>query len=134
MRRNWVVRRRLQIAVSLSCLAVIGAGGRYAYGRETLRQTDPHSIYQQVNRESFQGALPDVPVTWAALGQEWYGTTYFYADGTAAIEIDKGNVLSDRLLRGVVQHEACHVAVGGSLGQGEDVHGATWQACMERFK
>jgi hypothetical protein len=46
----------------LSSLGIIFGGMTYARGRELLRQTDPHRVYEQINRESFDGELPDVPV------------------------------------------------------------------------
>jgi predicted SprT family Zn-dependent metalloprotease len=123
------VRRTIQLSVSLACLVIIGAGARYAYGREQLRRMDPHEVYQETNRDSFQSALPDVRVTWADLDGERYGTTRFYEDGSAAIEVDKGSVLSEGMLREVVEHETCHIAVGSG-----EAHGEKWQTCMRRFE
>jgi predicted SprT family Zn-dependent metalloprotease len=94
---------------------------------------DPHDIYADINRDSFHGALPDVPVTWADLDGERYGTTQFYMDGTAAIEIDRDTVLTERMLREVVAHEMCHVDTRAEIG-GEDAHGEKWRACMTRFE
>ena len=127
------MHKHVQLAVSLACLGVIGAGARYAYGREQLRQMDPHTVYMQINRESFSSELPDVPVSWADVGDERYGVTHFYKDGSADIEIDRQTVLSESMLREVVRHEACHVAVRPEIG-GEDAHGGKWQKCMGRFK
>jgi hypothetical protein len=39
----------------------------YAVGRERLRRTDVCPFYQQVNRDSFNGKLPDAPAEWAVL-------------------------------------------------------------------
>jgi predicted SprT family Zn-dependent metalloprotease len=128
------MRQRFQISVSLACLAIICYGTGYATGREQLRQTDLHSVYQQVNRESFAGELPDVSVKWSDLPDD-YGVTIFYPDGMAEIEIDRASVTSEQQLMETMRHEACHVethAVAEATGQ--DFHGEAFQTCMLKFK
>jgi hypothetical protein len=123
-----------QLAVSLACLVIIGAGARYAWARETLRDTDPHEIYMQINRKSFDSALPDIPVAWAYAGEDRYGQKHFYADGSD-IEIDNQKVLSENFLREVVRHESCHVATRSDVEVShQDVHGALFEECMKRFR
>jgi predicted SprT family Zn-dependent metalloprotease len=126
--------QRLQISVSLACLAVIFWGAGYARGRERLRQTDLHAVYQQVNRESFAGGLPDVSVKWAELPDD-YGVAIFYPDGTAEIEIDRASVTSEEQLLETMRHESCHLMTHAVVEDTrQDWHGEKWQACMERFK
>jgi predicted SprT family Zn-dependent metalloprotease len=128
------MRPRSQISVSLACLAIICYGTGYATGRERLRQTDLHGVYQQVNRESFAGRLLDVSVKWSELPDD-YGVTIFYPDGTAEIEIDRASVTSEQQLMETMRHEACHVdthAVAEATRQ--DWHGEAFQACMKRFE
>ena len=128
------MRQRFQISISLACLAIICYGTGYATGRERLRQTDLHAVFQQVNRDSFSGNLPDVSVKWSDLPND-YGVTIFYPDGTAEIEIDRASVTSEQQLMKTMRHEACHVethAVAEATGQ--DWHGETFQGCMKRFE
>jgi SprT-like family len=127
------VRRLIQIAVSLICLGIIFGGMTYARGRELLRQTDPYRVYKQINRESFDGELPDVPVMWGDLIGD-YGVTLFYPDGSVKIVIDRKSVTSEDQLRETLSHESCHVLTRYQVEQtGQDAHGAAFQACMLRF-
>jgi predicted SprT family Zn-dependent metalloprotease len=128
------MRQRAQITVSLTLVAVIFYGTGYALGRERLRQTDLHTLYQQVNRESFSGQLPDVLVKWSDLLDD-YGVAIFYPDGTAEIEIDRASVTSDQQLMETMRHEACHVMTHAVVEMtGQDWHGEPFQACMKRFE
>ncbi len=134
IQRRSRMRQRLQISVSLACLAVIFWGAGYARGRERLRQTDLHTVYQQVNRESFGGELPDVAVKWAELPDD-YGVVIFYPDGTTEIEIDRASVTSEEQLLETMRHEACHVQTHALVeATGQDFHGEAFQTCMLRFK
>jgi hypothetical protein len=58
------MRRASQFVISAISLAVILGGTRYAYAREAVRHTNLHALYQEINRESFDGKLPDVEVYW----------------------------------------------------------------------
>lgn len=128
---NPVVKPSLQITVSLALVAFICCGAGYAVGREQLRRTDLHRFYQQVNRDSFNGELPDAQAEWADL-DDTYGQTQLYSDGSAEIHMDRASVTSERQLRETMQHEACHVFVGSVPER--DWHGEKWQACMKRFE
>ena len=126
--------KTFQIAVSMACLALIGIGARYAYAREMLRNSDPHDVFVQVNRESFDGTLPDVPVRWAHI-KDAYAKTRTYENGTADIVISRELVTSESRLRETLQHESCHLLTYDEAASlGEDDHGRLWQACMDRFK
>ena len=128
------MQRLIQVAVSVICLGIIFGGMTYARGRELLRQTDPHRVYEQINRESFDGELPDVPVVWGDLSGD-YGLTLFYPDGSVKIVIDRQSVTSEYQLRETLSHESCHVLTRYLVGQtGQNAHGAAFQACMQRFK
>jgi predicted SprT family Zn-dependent metalloprotease len=128
------MRQKLQISVSLASLAVIFWGAGYARGRERLRQTDLHAVYQQVNRESFAGELPDVSVKWAELPDD-YGVAIFYPDGTAEIEIDRASVISEEQLLETMKHESCHVFTHTVVeATRQDWHGEAFQGCMKRFE
>jgi len=84
-------------------------------GREHLRQTDWQSLYNQIDRESFQEILPPVSVQWAELPED-YGKTTFYMDGSSEIQIDRASVTSEKMLRETMRHETCHVATRGVYG------------------
>ena len=111
-------------------VAIIGGGASYAVGRERVRGTDLQALYDQINRDSFRGALPPVSVKWGYL-DDAYGRTYYDEE---EIVIDRASVTSEGMLRETMRHEACHVATRQAVIDGEDDHGAAWQACMERFK
>jgi hypothetical protein len=129
------VRRSVQLAVSLACLALIGMGARYAYAREMLRNSDPHDVFVQVNRASFDGMLPDVPVTWVLHLDDAYAKTRTYENGTADIVVSRELVTSESRLRETLQHESCHLLTYDEAASlGEDDHGRLWQACMKRFE
>lgn len=106
----------------------------YARGPEPFRQTDPHRVYEQINRESFDGQLPDVPVVWGDLTGD-YGLTLFYPDSSVKIVIDRKSVTSEHQLRETLFHESCHVLTRYLVEQtGQDAHGPAFQACMQRFR
>ena len=128
------MRRLIQTAVSLICLGIIFGGVTYARGRRLLRQTDLHRVYEQINRESFDGELPDVSVVWGDLTAD-YGLTLFYPDSSVKIVIDRQSVTSEHQLRETLSHESCHVLTRYLVEQtGQDAHGPAFKACMARFK
>jgi predicted SprT family Zn-dependent metalloprotease len=128
------VRRLFQIAVSLIWLGIIFGGVAHAGGREILRKTDLHRIYEQINLESFGGALPDVSVVWGDITGD-YGLTLFYPDSSVKIVIDRQSVTSEDQLKETLSHESCHVLTRYLVKQtGQDAHGPAFQACMQRFK
>jgi hypothetical protein len=129
---NFTVRKSVQIGVSMVCVAVILGGARYAWARESFRLTDLHSVYQEINRESFGGQLMDATVEWAELDNA-YGETRADED-SADIKIDPRLVTSEAKLQEIMSHEACHVAtVTEAEARQEDAHGKIWSECMRRF-
>lgn len=126
--------RRHDITLGLLSVAILFYSTGYTLGRERLRQTDLHAVYQQVNRESFNGRLPDVLVKWSDL-VDVYGVAIFYPDGTAEIEIDRASVTSEKQLLETMRHEACHVMTHAVVeATGQDWHGEAFQTCLLRFK
>jgi predicted SprT family Zn-dependent metalloprotease len=103
---------------------------RYAVAREAVRDLNLHSMYADINRESFQGSLPDARVSWADLSND-LGRTYAYTDGTFEIQIDPTNKTLEQV-RSVLSHEQCHVLTIPDLN-GQDAHGEKFQRCMLRF-
>ena len=125
------MRRFFQIAVSAVAVVIILLGARYAYCRESVHNVNLYERYQQINRESFDAKLPYVSVSWADLSiQNTDGITSFDDDyHPVSIELDGQRITSERDLRAVLRHEACHVAVGVKV-----THGSAWQHCMDRFQ
>ena len=127
------MRRAIQITVSLACVAIVLFGARYALGRERVRKTDLVRLYQQINLESFDGALPDVVVKWGSL-KDANGETQF-SEGLKVIDIDRASVTSEEQLVKTVQHDACHVYTHAVVEEtGQDAHGEAFQSCMKRFE
>jgi hypothetical protein len=125
------VRRFFQITVSAAAVMIILLGSRYAYSRESVHSVNLYELYQQINRESFDAKLPYVSVSWAGLStQNADGITSFDDhDRPVSIELDRQRITSERDLRAVIRHAACHVSVGG-----KKAHGSAWQRCMDRFQ
>jgi hypothetical protein len=72
------MRRSFQLLICLAAIAVILVGARYAIGREAVRDTNLHDLYQQINQESFGGKLQTVTVNWDDLTkQDAVGMTDF---------------------------------------------------------
>jgi hypothetical protein len=127
---SFEVRRLFQIMVSAVIVAIILLGARYAYSRESVHYANLYEKYQQINRESFGAKLPYVSVSWTDLSvQNADGITSFDDnDRPVSIELDKQRITSERDLRAVLRHQACHVSVGE-----KKAHGSAWQHCMDRF-
>jgi len=125
------MRRFFQSTVSAVAVVIILLGTRYAYSREFVHDVNLHELYQQINRESFDAKLPYVSVSWADLSaQNADGiTSYDEDDRPVSIELDRQRITSERDLRAVLRHDACHVSVGGKVA-----HGSAWQRCMDRFR
>ena len=125
------MRRFFQITVSAVAVVIILLGARYAYSRESVHNADLWERYQQINRESFDAKLPYVSVSWADLSvQNTDGITSFDENyRPVSIELDRQRITSERDLRAVLRHEACHVSVGEKVA-----HGSAWQRCMDRFR
>lgn len=117
--------------VCIVAVIVILLGTRYAYSREVIQNADLYQRYQQINRESFDAKLPYVSVSWADSSvQDADGITSFDDnDRPVSIELDRQQITSERDLRAVLRHEACHVSVGSKVA-----HGWAWQSCMVRFQ
>jgi predicted SprT family Zn-dependent metalloprotease len=134
------VRRLVLFVVSLACLGTLLGRSGYAHSRgvlhETLVPADLHRIYLEVNRASFSGKLPDVPVTWGDLTKDdAYGITHFEKEVPYAIEIDRQSVHSESFARDVIRHESCHIAtIREAKRLREDQHGATFSSCMARVQ
>ena len=125
------MRRFLESTVSAVGVVIILLGSRYAYSRESVRNVNLYELYQQINRDSFEAKLPYVSVSWADLSaQNADGITSFDDnDRPVSIELDRQRITSERDLRAVLRHDACHVSVGGKVA-----HGWAWQRCMDRFR
>jgi predicted SprT family Zn-dependent metalloprotease len=126
------MRRWLQIAVSMACLIVILLGARLVWAKEHIRQTDLHAFYQQINRASFDGKLPDAQVGWLQMDNA-AGLTKAYRN-PVQIWIDPRDATTDTELLDTVRHEMCHVSVHEAVElAGEDQHGNLFQACLAKF-
>jgi hypothetical protein len=124
------VRSFLQITVSAVAVVIILLGARYAYSRESVHNVNLYEKYQQINRENFAAKLPYVSVSWtdlSALNADGI-TSFDDNDRPISIELDRRRIASERDLRAVLRHAACHVSVGGKVA-----HGSAWQHCMDRF-
>jgi predicted SprT family Zn-dependent metalloprotease len=130
------VRRLALFAVSLACLGMILGGAGYADSHAVVRQMDLHLLYQQVNHESFEGKLPDVPVRWSDLTKDdSYGITHFKNEVPYSMEVDRASVKSESFALDVIRHESCHIAtIHEAKRLKEDRHGATFAACMDRIQ
>jgi hypothetical protein len=115
---------RARISVSLFVLAVTCTGVGYAVGRGRGRNAELHAWYQEVNADKFGGSLPNMEVRWVKLPADRLGET----DGVE-IRLDPWKVTSERQARDVLNHEACHIAVGI-----KHEHDGKWAVCMERFR
>jgi hypothetical protein len=127
---------RVRILVSLLSLAVICFGVRYAVGRERLRSPDHlHALYQETNKEFFEGKLQDVVLKVQDLSNEnAEGVTYKEGEDTFIIVLDPAWNTSEDEARRTMQHESCHVATWEEEGSGTDSHGPRFQECMKRFE
>jgi hypothetical protein len=121
--------RRFDISVGLLSLAAISSSAGYAVSRESFHNTDLPALYQRINTESFNGALPRADVHWATL-DNMYGETEGH-DQWFVIEIDRDKVQNDGKLVEIMRHEICHVA---TMDKDAEPHGELWQACMQRLK
>lgn len=122
--------------VSLSGLGAVLRGASYADARDPVRQADLQRFYGEINRESFGGKLPEVPVRWGDLTKDdAYGITRFERGVPYAMELDRRTVRSASFARDVIRHESCHIATSGEAKKRkEDAHGPTFVACMARIQ
>ena len=103
---------------------------------DEIAQEDLQQFYQEINRESFAGKLPDVPVRWGDLtADDAYGITHFQSGVPYAMELDRQTVKSKSFALDVIRHESCHIATNGEAKRRkENPHGATFVACMARIQ
>jgi hypothetical protein len=132
VRRQSSVPKRFQIAVAVACLALIGAGVRYAVARETLREQDLTPLYLQTAQVLFGDDVPEARVQWANLNND-LGTERTFGDDSVEILIDRELVTSEKQLRAVMEHEVCHVYVDRQGGEPVE-HGPMFRTCLLRFK
>jgi len=102
----------------------------YAIRRERLRSPEYiHALYQETNRESSGGQLPDVVVKVEDLSEaKAEGETYKESKELFVIVPDlKWNTSEDEALHRM-RHESCHVA---TWGQAPDPHGPLFQERMK---
>jgi hypothetical protein len=107
--------------VSTAAIAVIVAGGTFAYERESLRKS-LDARFNRINTEYFDGRL-NVRLRWGSI-PDAYGES-----GDGEIVVDRWSVTTSTRLDEVLRHESCHQFVGV-----EHSHDEVWQDCMERFK
>lgn len=115
------------------CLGTILGGAGLANSHETL---DLHRLYLEVNRASFSGKLPDVPVSFGDLTKDdAYGVTHFDKEVPYAMEIDRQSVHTESFARDVIRHESCHIAtIHEAKRLHEDQHGSSFASCMARIQ
>jgi hypothetical protein len=124
----------IQVSVSAIALAAISMGCGYAVSHQQLPQEDPQTVYREINRESFHGSLPDVPVTWGYLDRR-FSQTNSYSGRATDIQVDRTTVNSKQVLKEALRHEACHVATGQDiLRTMQESNGELWQNCMKRYR
>lgn len=132
------MRRLVLFVVSLAFLGTILGRSGYAHSHDVLGTVQPnlHSLYMEINRASFAGKLPDVPVTWGDLTKDAaYGITHFDKDVPYAMEIDRQSVHTESFARDVIRHESCHIAtIREAKRLHEDQHGATFNTCMAQIQ
>ena len=102
--------RRWEKLVSVAALSVIVGGAAYAYNRERLAETDLNPVFQDINREYFDGRLSDITVEWDYLDQET-GEARKLAEHEYVILVDRTENTSAADVRLTLEHEACHVFV-----------------------
>ena len=130
------MRRLAPFLVSFACLGVLLGGAEHASSRTMIQQADLQRLYGQVNRESFAGKLPQVPVSWGDLTKdEAYGITHFKNEVPLSMEVDRRSVQSESFALDVIRHESCHIATIHEANRlKEDKHGPTFAACMSRIQ
>jgi len=108
--------------VSAAALAVIVAGGTYAYERESFHK-NLNARFNRINVEYFDGSLSGVRLRWEYLPDD-YGQSF---DGE--IVVDTARNTTEPQLDETLKHEACHQFAGV-----EHQHDEAWQSCMVRFE
>jgi hypothetical protein len=121
--------RLFEKLVSAASLSVILGGLGYAYGRESLSRTDLNPVFQEINREYFDGELSGVTVEWATLDRD-SGQARKLGEREFVILVDRRENTSVADVRGTLEHEACHVFVDWKE---PEEHGPIFQRCIARF-
>lgn len=128
------MRLPINIAASILSLTTIVWGVRFAILQEHRRTPQYlQGIYQELNRQFFEGALPTARVEWADLtNAEAVGLTFQENEGDGfVVQVDRRfNFWDDDELQDTVEHETCHIATWGTE---TDAHGPKWQECMARI-
>jgi len=122
--------KRWEQFVSVCAILVICSGVAYSYRREHLSRMDLNPVFQQINREYFNGELSGVRVEWSHLDQD-SGQARKFSDGEFLIMVDRRDNTSFAEVRRTVQHESCHVFVDWKE---KEEHGAMFQRCMARYR
>jgi hypothetical protein len=122
--------RPLEKLVSLAALSVIVAGAAYAYNRERLASSDLNPVFQDINREYFNGELSGVRVEWRTLDGK-IGEARKLGDGEYLIFVDRRENTSFADVNDTLRHEACHVYVDWKE---KEKHGPMFRACATRFE
>lgn len=122
------------VAVASVGIMLVRVG--YADSRAEVRQPDLQRLYREVNRDSFQGKLPDIPVSWGDLTKDdAYGITHFDKEMPYGMEVDRKSVRTESFAMDVIRHESCHIATIHEVKRRkEDPHGATFVECMSRVQ
>jgi hypothetical protein len=115
--------------VSAVSVAVICGGLTYAYDREHLSRADLNPVFQQINRQYFNGELSGVRVEWQTMDNR-LGEAEKLGEHDYRIWIDRRENTSLADVRDTLRHEACHVFVDWKESE---EHGAMFQDCMKRF-
>ena len=84
----------------------IGGGVRYAYSAEQFRRPEHlHQLFQEVNRESFGGQLPDPEIRRERTSRDdSAGQTYQRLDGRFVVVIDPATYTTDEAARDLLRH------------------------------
>ena len=130
------MRRPVLFIAFLLCFGMMFGGAEHAASREPVDQTDLQRFYREINQESFEGKLPDVPVRWGDLSKAGaYGVTHLDKGVPLSIEVDRQSVKSESFAMDVLRHESCHVATIREVKRlHEDEHGAMFAECMSKVQ
>ncbi len=91
---------------------------RYEFAEDTRpvlsAGMSPKSLYNQLNKELFEGKLPDIPVEFNSRLRRTLGKAYYRIDSGGSlvptrIEIRKKHHWTARFIRKVMTHEMCHI-------------------------
>jgi predicted SprT family Zn-dependent metalloprotease len=128
------VRLRANIVVSILALMTIVWGVRFALAQEHRRTPQYlQGMYQELNKQFFENALPTARVEWADLTDaDAMGQTFQESDDSFVIQVDRNSYFFwDGDLQDTLEHETCHIA---TWNKEQEAHGAIFQACMARIK